>query len=65
MKLDAAMNYDGHANQERVLASSQGSAEPAVAAGGEGITAFRGLKSLQPAPVVNFIVSCQFIGTGR
>src|SRR5262249_30485242 len=32
------------------------SAEPAVAADGAGMTAFRGLKSIQPAPLLNFIV---------
>jgi hypothetical protein len=34
-------------------------AEPAVAADGAGITAFRGMKSLQPAPLLNFIVRRQ------
>jgi hypothetical protein len=31
-------------------------AEPAVAADGAGITAFRGIQSLQPAPLLNFFV---------
>ena len=31
---------------------------PVAAADGAGITAFRGMKSLQPAPLLNFLVRC-------
>ena len=34
-------------------------AEPAVAADGAGMTAFRAMKSLQPAPLLNFVVRLQ------
>lgn len=36
--------------------SLRGIAEPAVAADGAGIAAFRGMKSLQSAPLLNFFV---------
>ena len=39
-------------------------AEPAVAADGASITAFRDIKSLQPAPLLNFIVRRQFAKRG-
>ena len=41
---------------DMVRLARENSAEPAVAADGAGMTAFRRVRSLRPAPLLNFIV---------
>ncbi len=49
------LGSEGERVRGRFLA--RGRAEPVVAADGAGMTAIRGMKSLQPAPRLNFSVS--------
>src|SRR5262249_22402886 len=58
-RADAGLGGRGAANNAVGAAwreQAAGPAEPAAPADGAGITAFRGMKLLQPAPLLNFIV---------